>query len=191
MNFTKAELRIQYRRRREALNPQQIDDLSILIVNRCLELKLWDQSTYHLFMSSRKNNEIDTSLLLSVIQGKDKQPVIPKMVGDHDLEHYLLLDQTPIKINQWGIPEPQSGIKIDSEQIEVVFVPLLIFDLQGHRVGYGKGYYDRFLAKCKPGTIKVGLSFFDPIERIKDIESHDIPIDFGVTPNKSYEFSSF
>ena len=191
MNFTKAELRIQYRRRREALNPQQIDDLSILIVNRCLEFKLWDQSTYHLFMSSRKNNEIDTSLLLSVIQGKDKQPVIPKMVGDHDLEHYLLLDQTPIKINQWGIPEPQSGIKIDSEQIEVVFVPLLIFDLQGHRVGYGKGYYDRFLAKCKPGTIKVGLSFFDPIERIKDIESHDIPIDFGVTPNKSYEFSSF
>ncbi len=191
MNFTKAELRIQYRRRREALNPQQIDDLSILIVNRCLELKLWDQSTYHLFMSFRKNNEIDTSLLLSVIQGKDKQPVIPKMVGDHDLEHYLLLDQTPIKINQWGIPEPQSGIKIDSEQIEVVFVPLLIFDLQGHRVGYGKGYYDRFLAKCKPGTIKVGLSFFDPIERIKDIESHDIPIDFGVTPNKSYEFSSF
>jgi|TARA_X000000950_G_scaffold109657_1_gene138198 5-formyltetrahydrofolate cyclo-ligase len=191
LNFTKAELRIQYRRRREALNPQQIDDLSILIVNRCLELKLWDQSTYHLFMSSRKNNEIDTSLLLSVIQGKDKQPVIPKMVGDHDLEHYLLLDQTPIKINQWGIPEPQSGIKIDSEQIEVVFVPLLIFDLQGHRVGYGKGYYDRFLAKCKPGTIKVGLSFFDPIERIKDIESHDIPIDFGVTPNKSYEFSSF
>lgn len=191
MNFTKAELRIQYRRRRKALTPQQIDDLSILIVNRCLELKLWDQSTYHLFMSSRKNNEIDTSLLLSVIQGKDKQPVIPKMVGDHDLEHYLLLDQTPIKINQWGIPEPQSGIKIDSEQIEVVFVPLLIFDLQGHRVGYGKGYYDRFLAKCKPGTIKVGLSFFDPIERIKDIESHDIPIDFGVTPNKSYEFSSF
>ena len=129
--------------------------------------------------------------MLSVIQGKDKQPVIPKMVGDHDLEHYFLLDQTPIKINQWGIPEPQSGIKIDSEQIEVVFVPLLIFDLQGHRVGYGKGYYDRFLAKCKPGTIKVGLSFFDPIERIKDIESHDIPIDFGVTPNKSYEFSSF
>ncbi|PDH46628.1 MAG: 5-formyltetrahydrofolate cyclo-ligase [Flavobacteriales bacterium MED-G15] len=191
MNFTKAELRIQYRRRRKALTPQQIDDLSILIVNRCLELKLWDQSTYHLFMSFRKNNEIDTSLLLSVIQGKDKQPVIPKMVGDHDLEHYLLLDQTPIKINQWGIPEPQSGIKIDSEQIEVVFVPLLIFDLQGHRVGYGKGYYDRFLAKCKPGTIKVGLSFFDPIERIKDIESHDIPIDFGVTPNKSYEFSSF
>ena len=191
MNFTKAELRIQYRRRRKALTPQQIDELSILIVNRCLELKLWDQSTYHLFMSFRKNNEIDTSLLLSVIQGKDKQPVIPKMVGDHDLEHYLLLDQTPIKINQWGIPEPQSGIKIDSEQIEVVFVPLLIFDLQGHRVGYGKGYYDRFLAKCKPGTIKVGLSFFDPIERIKDIESHDIPIDFGVTPNKSYEFSSF
>ena len=191
MNFTKAELRIQYRRRRKALTPQQIDDLSILIVNRCLELKLWDQSTYHLFMSFRKNNEIDTSLLLSVIQGKDKQPVIPKMVGDHALEHYLLLDQTPIKINQWGIPEPQSGIKIDSEQIEVVFVPLLIFDLQGHRVGYGKGYYDRFLAKCKPGTIKVGLSFFDPIERIKDIESHDIPIDFGVTPNKSYEFSSF
>ena len=141
-------------------------------------------------MASEQNKEIDTAHLLSVLQGKDKQIVIPKILDDYELEHYLLFDQTPLKMSHWGIPEPQSGIKINSNQIEVVFVPLLIFDLQGHRIGYGKGYYDRFLAKCRKETIKVGLSYFDPIEKIDDIQSHDIPIDFGITRDRIYEFSS-
>ena len=102
----------------------------------------------------------------------------------------MLADQTPLKNNHWGIPEPQSGIKINPDQIDVVFVPLLIFDKQGHRIGYGKGYYDRFLSKCKKDTIKVGLSYFDPVERIEDIQSHDVPINFGITKDRVYEFSS-
>jgi|TARA_B100001093_G_C26807375_1_gene1006076 5-formyltetrahydrofolate cyclo-ligase len=140
-------------------------------------------------MASEQNKEIDTALLLSVLQGKDKQIVIPKIVDDYELEHYLLADQTPLKRSHWGIPEPQSGIKINSNQIDVVFVPLLIFDLQGHRIGYGKGYYDRFLAKCRKETIKVGLSYFDPIERIEDIQPHDIPMNFGITKDRIYKFS--
>ena len=141
-------------------------------------------------MASEQNNEIDTTILLSVLQGRDKQIVIPKILDHYELEHYLLVDQTPLKRSRWGILEPQSGIKINSNQIDVVFVPLLIFDLQGHRIGYGKGFYDRFLAKCRKETIKVGLSYFDPIERIEDIQSHDIPINFGITRDRIYEFSS-
>ena len=72
-------------------------------------------------------------------------------------------------------------------QHELCF-PLLIFDNQGHRVGYGKGYYDRFLVKCSRETIKVGLSYFNPIERIEDIQIHDIPIDYGITRDRIYRF---
>ena len=190
MNNIKSDLRSHYLKLRSKFTSEQIDDFSIEIVNRCLELNLWNKSVYHLFMASEQNKEIDTAHLLSVLQGKDKQIVIPKILDDHVLEHYLLLDQTPLKMSHWGIPEPQSGIKINSNQIDVVFVPLLIFDLQGHRIGYGKGYYDRFLAKCRKETIKVGLSYFDPIERIENIQSHDIPIDFGITRDRIYEFSS-
>ena len=190
MKNIKSDLRSHYLKLRSKFTSQQIDNFSIEIVNRCLELNLWNKSIYHLFMASEQNNEIDTSILMSVLQGKDKQIVIPKILDDYELEHYLLADQTPLKRNHWGIPEPQSGIKINSNQIDVVFVPLLIFDLQGHRIGYGKGYYDRFLAKCRKETIKVGFSYFDPIERIEDIQSHDIPINFVITRDRIYEFSS-
>ncbi len=190
MNNIKSDLRSHYLKLRSKFTSQQIENFTIEIVNRCLELNLWNKSIYHLFMASEKNNEIDTSILMSVLQGKDKQIVIPKILDHYELEHYLLADQTPLKRTRWGILEPQSGIKIKSNQIDVVFVPLLIFDMQGHRIGYGKGYYDRFLAQCRKETIKVGLSYFDPIERIEDIQSHDIPINFGITRDRIYEFSS-
>ena len=185
---TKAVLRTEYQKRRDSLTEEQIADCSIQISNLSLTLNIWEYSIYHLFMTNEKNKEIDTSYLLSVIQGKDKQPVIPKIVDDNRLEHFLLNDQTPLKNNRWGIPEPLSGITINPEQIEVVFVPLLVFDQQGHRVGYGKGYYDRFLDQCSESTLKVGLTFFDPVTKIEDIETHDISLDFALTPEQIYAF---
>ena len=80
MNYTKLELRLHYKKIRSELTSQQVDKFSIEIVNRCLELDIWNKSVYHLFMPSANNNEIDTSLLLSVLQGKDKQPTIPKNI---------------------------------------------------------------------------------------------------------------
>ncbi len=185
---TKAVLRTEYQKRRDSLTEEQIADCSIQISNLSLTLNIWEYSIYHLFMTNEKNKEIDTSYLLSVIQGKDKQPVIPKIVDDNRLEHFLLNDQTPLKNNRWGIPEPLSGITINPKQIEVVFVPLLVFDQRGHRVGYGKGYYDRFLDQCSESTLKVGLTFFDPVTRIEDIETHDISLDFALTPERIYAF---
>ena len=185
---TKAVLRTEYQKRRDSLTEEQIADCSIQISNLSLTLNIWEYSIYHLFMTNEKNKEIDTSYLLSVIQGKDKQPVIPKIVDDNRLEHFLLNDQTLLKNNRWGIPEPLCGITINPKQIEVVFVPLLVFDQHGHRVGYGKGYYDRFLDQCSESTLKVGLTFFDPVTKIEDIETHDISLDFVLTPERIYAF---
>ena len=185
---TKAVLRTEYQKRRDSLTEEQIADCSIQISNLSLTLNIWEYSLYHLFMTNEKNKEIDTSYLLSVIQGKDKQPVIPKIIDDNRLEHFLLNDQTLLKNNRWGIPEPLSGITINPKQIEVVFVPLLVFDQHGHRVGYGKGYYDRFLDQCSESTLKVGLTFFDPVTKIDDIETHDISLDFALTPERIYAF---
>ena len=78
--------------------------------------------------------------------------------------------------------------KIDENLFEVIFVPLLAFDKQGDRVGYGGGYYDNFLGNIKQNAIKIGLSFFEPIDKIMDTEKHDIKLDYVVTTKKVYSF---
>ena len=81
-----------------------------------------------------------------------------------------------------------NGIVFDIKQLDVVFVPLVVFDLLGHRIGYGNGFYDRFLAQCLPETLKIGLSFFYPVQKIDGIYSGDISLDFCVSPDKVYTF---
>lgn len=183
----KKTLRKHYSDLRAKLNAQEMDSMSLAIANRLLELPIWKAQYYHLFLPIEQKNEINTEYLLSIIQGKDKEVVVPKVIGAQ-LKHYLLLDSTSLVINKWGIPEPVDGIEIDPKKIDVVFVPLLAFDKQGHRIGYGKGMYDGFLAKCSENVLKIGLSFFDAEEEFEEVFSSDIPLDYCVTPKKTYLF---
>ena len=102
--------------------------------------------------------------------------------------HYLLTDNTKIKKNSYNVPEPIDGIEVPDAKIDVVFVPLLAYDKAGNRVGYGKGFYDNFLSKCKPETIKIGLSFFPPEEIISGISENDVKLDYCVTPEMVIQF---
>ena len=108
--------------------------------------------------------------------------------GTGTMGHYLLTDNTVIKKNNYNIPEPVDGIEISSNKINVVFVPLLAFDKAGNRVGYGKGFYDTFLAECNPKTLKIGLSFFEAENQIEDVFKNDVTLDYCVTPNEIYSF---
>lgn len=186
----KNDLRKQYKELRLELNESQIERMSMDIANKSLELPVWDHRFYHIFLSIAEQKEVDTEFLLHILQGKDKEVVIPKTDNKTgNLKNYLLTDQTVIKKNRWNIPEPHDGIEISSEKLEVVFIPLLAFDRNGHRVGYGKGFYDRFLAGCKPDIVKIGLSFFEPVEQITEVFSGDIPLNYCVTPDRIYKFS--
>lgn len=161
--------------------------MSLTIANKLIRLPVWDYTYYHLFLPIVNKKEINTEYLLSIIQGKDKEVVLPKVEGD-ELKHYLLLESTKLKANSWGIPEPQSGIEVVPKKIDVVFVPLLAFDQSGHRIGYGKGMYDGFLANCRKDVIKIGLSFFEAEDEFKEVFSTDIPLDYCITPKKIYKF---
>lgn len=184
----KSALRIKYRKLREELSQDSVHELSLKIANQALKLPIWNKTYYHLFLSIASKKEVNTDYLLHILQGKDKSVVISKAeFSTGEMKNFLLQENTVIKTSAYGIPEPVSGIEITADNLEVVFVPLLAFDLNGHRVGYGKGFYDRFLGKCKPGTIFVGLSFFEPEERIIS-ESLDVPLHYCITPNKIFEF---
>ena len=184
----KADLRLLYSQRRNQISSEKISDDSLLISNKILDLPIWDLDYFHIFLPIPQKKEIDTVFLLSVLHGRDKHVIVPKMEGD-TLTHYLLTDNTQLKTNRWGVPEPVNGIEVQPAKIDVVFVPLLAYDKTGNRVGYGKGYYDRFLQKCKPEVIKIGLSLFDPEEEIEDVLENDIPLDYCITPGHIYRFS--
>ena len=188
--MTKAELRKTYKLKRQELSSELIEDLSLQIANRLLSLPIWEFSFYHLFLSIEEHKEINTNYILNILSGKDKNIVISKsnfITGN--LTHYLLTDNTVIKKNAYNIPEPVDGIEIPNQKLDVVFVPLLAFDSLGHRVGYGKGFYDTFLAECKPETLRIGLSFFEAETKIKDVFEGDVPLDYCITPTKVYKFN--
>lgn len=185
----KAQLRQLYKEKRTQLSEAEIETLSIDIANECLNLPIWNFNCYHLFLSIESKNEINATFLLNILQGKDKTVVVPKTdFSTSTLKHYLLDDNTKLAINNYGIPEPVDGILINEQQIDVVFVPLLAFDIKGNRVGYGKGFYDKFLSECKPECLKIGLSFFQAEDDIEGLTNTDIKLDYCVTPDKVYRF---
>jgi 5-formyltetrahydrofolate cyclo-ligase len=184
----KKDLRLMHIAKREKFSSDEVIDLSISIANNVLQLPIWSKSNYHLYLSISEKKEVDTSFILSILQGKDKNVILSKMIAINSLQHFLLTDNTLLKKNKWNVPEPIDGIEINAATIDVVFVPLLAFDLTGNRVGYGKGYYDKFLVECKQDCIKIGLSFFDASERITDVLPTDILLDYCVTPSKTYTF---
>ena len=189
----KKEARAIYKRKRLELTPDEIEEKSIQIANQLLKIQatnFWTENLYfHLFLSIEEQKEIDSSHILNVLFAKDKEIVVSKSnFSSGEMTHFLLTENTRFKKNKYHIPEPIDGIPISTEQINVVFIPLLAFDKAGNRVGYGKGFYDKFLSKCKPNTIKIGLSFFESTEEITDAFEGDIALDYCVTPNKVYSF---
>lgn len=176
---------------RERISSEEIEKWSLEIANNLLQLPIWDASYYHIFLSISDKKEVDTQAILHILQGKDKNVVLSKCdFKSGDLNHCLLTDSTVIKVNSWGIPEPVEGIEIPPHKIDVVFVPLLAFDEKGNRIGYGKGFYDRFLSKCTDKVIKVGLSFFEAEKEPIEASPFDVPLDFCVTPKKIYNFKN-
>ncbi|MBT8245401.1 MAG: 5-formyltetrahydrofolate cyclo-ligase [Winogradskyella sp.] len=186
--MTKPELRKKYRALRQQLTENDIENKSIAIANRLLQLDIWQYSFYHIFLPIEEQKEINTEYILNILAGKDKNIVISKSNFENfTMSPFLLTDNTKLKKNAYNIPEPVDGIPISNQQIDVVFVPLLVFDKTGNRIGYGKGFYDRFLAECKPETIKIGLSFFDAEKEIK-VAKNDVTLDYCVTPNRLFQF---
>ena len=90
--------------------------------------------------------------------------------------------------SDWGIPEPVGGLVLEPAKFDIIIMPLVAYDLKGNRVGYGKGFYDRYLALCRPDCLKIGISLFDPMDLIEEVESHDIPLDIAICPSKLYDF---
>lgn len=191
--FTKKELRKRYKQLRKELSAEKVFQeskkihdwlFSRIMMHRFVEI--------HIFLPIQKENEIDTFLIINTLR-KDFAPTIyiSKVEEMGNLSHYAFLADTQLIANKWGILEPlDTSMPIPETTFDLVFIPLLCFDKSGYRVGYGGGYYDRFLAKCSPNCLKIGLSLFDPVEKIEDVNEFDIRMDYCVTPTKIWSWKN-
>ena len=188
MNKNKFFLRKSYKKQRSLLNINQVKELNTRIFKNLLELNIWEKSCYHLYLSNEINNEAETAEIINLLFKKHKRVFVPKIQGSN-LMNIEIDNNTNYSLNYLGIKEPLSSNQKDTNLLEVIFVPLLVFDKLGHRVGYGGGYYDKFLGNIKNDILKIGLSLFEPIDKIQDIEKHDISLDYTITPKRVYDFT--
>ena len=185
----KTFLRSHYKKKRLSLTKQEVDHLSQRVCKQLDKLSIWRLKHYHIFISILKYNELDTSSIINKLKSKQKIIIVPK-ISNNELVHVAINDETEFSLNEYGIKEPNDGNHFKIENLDIIFIPLLAFDIEGHRVGYGKGYYDRFLKLTNNSTLKIGLSFFDPINKILDIDDNDVKLDYCVTPKQVHKFNN-
>lgn len=197
--MNKATLRRQFLAQRRALSIDEVSIRNQLITQHFfnfLEKSKFagESGIIHTFLPIIRQHEVDTWPIIRGIweNFSHLQVAVPVTnASTHTLSHCLLSPATPLVENRWGIPEPVPADNqlLSSDKFSLVLVPLLIFDQQGHRVGYGGGFYDRFLVECRPDCLKVGVSLFEPIACIDDVEPTDIRLHACITPWQLFHFS--
>ena len=189
--MTKAELRKIYKEKRHGLSLQEVEKFTDLILINFQQIRLPFISYVHTYIASEKLGEAETSSIIRYLEFKNPglKILVPKIdIASGNMQHLHFNDEVELVHNAFGIGEPAGGEAILPGETDLVLIPLLAFDKLGHRVGYGKGYYDRFLAECRKDVIKIGLSFFEAEEQIDNIHQFDIPLNYCVTPRQVYEF---
>lgn len=188
----KQQIRIQALSAREQLSRSQFWQLNDDLLNHFTKFDWSLIKNVHLFLPITERKEIDTFEFINFF--KTKHPQIQLIVSrsnfkTKDMEAIVFDPEATVLVkNKYQIPEPLYGEKIEPKLIDAVIVPLLSFDKQGHRVGYGAGFYDRFLEKCSPDVLKIGVSLFEPVEKIFYTHEQDIKLTHCITAERVYEF---
>ena len=184
----KYEIRNRYLQKRENLSQEEVVDLSEKIFNNFLEnFKLKEGQKVHCFLSIPEKGEVDTRFFLNEFFRKNIRLLVPKIYRNKLISVEITADTLLLK-NSWGISEPESNVDSGEKDFDYVITPLLYCDAYGNRVGYGKGFYDGFFGTVNPKTLKIGLNFFGPDEKIDDVWKNDIPLDYLITPTEVLSF---
>lgn len=188
---TKQAFRKIYKAKRQTLGMREQHALLAAMYDYMAEIPV---SSCQLAMSYKgiaQNHEVPTNIFEEWLteNWQASQFCYPKVeFGTRNMEAFIDDEDLVWEDAAFQLRQPATGTIASPTAIDVVLVPLLSFDEQGYRLGYGKGYYDNYLARCRPDTVKIGLSWFPPENRLPEIDAFDIPLNYCVTPQKLYVF---
>jgi 5-formyltetrahydrofolate cyclo-ligase len=164
----------------------KLDDLLLI------QLQKMDWSSTQIlgsFYPMENQSEPNSMLLVKYLQYsipdlKVAYPIVN--ASDYSMDFYIETDT--LQVNQWGIQEPLPFNILQPEQLDTLLVPLIGFDLTGQRIGFGKGFYDRYFSRCVKTVKRIGVSYFEPLPNIQDTHQFDVPLTHCITPWNNYEF---
>lgn len=191
LKMKKSEIRKVYLQKKESLTDTEVQTLSEKIFeNFIAKFNVQESQKIHCFLSIPEKGEVDTSLFLNTFFEDKIRVFVPKIVKAKMISLEITV-KTPLIESAWGIKEPAGNEDVGIKDYDFIITPLLYSDQFGNRVGYGKGFYDRFFSEINPNAIKVGVSFFSPKEKIANISAFDVPLDYLVTPTEVLSFGRF
>lgn len=185
----KKTARKYYREKRQAISAAEKDKLEDLMLIQFQAFNPVIPDHIMTFAPLEEKNEYDPYLVMEFCRFRNPavQFYFPVTKGEELVACAVTEDQPFIK-NEWGVSEPVDAPEVNPSIIQMIFVPLLAIDSAGHRVGFGKGYYDRFLPRCDKSIVSIGFSFFPPEKTITGIEPHDFPVKVCITPESIFTF---
>ena len=187
----KKEARALYRKKRMELSAAERTKFDDLLLIQFQGAAISFMHSLLSYWPIEENNEPDTHLFTEFLRFRNPELKVCYPVSDFasgQMQAVVTDIDTAFTKKELNIFEPAAGEFLTPGQLDIVFVPLLAFDSEGFRVGYGKGFYDRYLTACKPDCVKVGFSYFDPIPSIDDRDEFDVPLDLYITPRNIYVF---
>ncbi len=184
--MTKSELRVLYKKKRLTLSDEAVQTLSQQIFETFKNQFDITGKSVSIFLPIEHFKEVNTWYFLESYEADYYLPVVR---GDH-LVHIKYDTKEQLKPSEWGILEPQYGSPVEPSLFDAVMIPLLAYDLDGNRIGYGKGFYDSFLQYCKPDCQFIGLSYYEPEQQRFDTIPSDIKLHYCVTPQKVHNFGT-
>lgn len=186
--MTKSEIRKLYFEKRKTLSQDEVFLLSEKIFENFMSyFKPVSGQKIHIFLPIEKFNEIRTDFFIEKFFKGNIRVFVPKVINGNLISVEIFHD-SQFTQNSWGISEPLSNEDSGEKEFDFVITPLLYCDHQGNRVGYGKGFYDRFFSKLDKRVKKIGINYFNPLEVIDDVDSFDIALDYLVTPTEILSF---
>jgi 5-formyltetrahydrofolate cyclo-ligase len=189
--MTKAEARTLFLEKRSSLTDAEWQTMSAAISQRFFSsVDISFIKKIHTYLTIEGKKEPDTWIIIDKIRREHPHVrlIVPR-IDKGQLSHFYFEGLHQVKASMWGIPEPTQGMPANPAEIDMVIVPLLAADRLGNRVGYGKGFYDRFMKDCRPNCKKVGLSLFPLIDSVDDVDEFDIRLDAVVTPEGYWAFA--
>jgi 5-formyltetrahydrofolate cyclo-ligase len=186
----KNDIRKQYKKLRNDILDNEKSKLEDLILIQFQKLALPNCTNLLSYLPIIKHNEFNPILLEDyfLLINENAQlhfPIVNETTNT--MSAVLVNEHTDFEQKAFDIYEPINCPIVEPSNIDLILVPLLAFDTNGYRVGYGKGFYDNFIKQCKPNVIKIGISFFEPVV-IDDVNEWDHTLTYCITPQKIYQF---